>query len=66
MCTQAMEALLAPYGPPFPPLTVRGRYERRMRWYRRRNEPWAVVMHRVLVALHVNERKLPKFPFTVF
>jgi len=58
--------LLASYGPAFPPLTVRGRYARRIRCYRLRDEPWAVVMRGVFATLRAHEHKLPEFPFPPF
>jgi hypothetical protein len=60
-----MEALLASYGPPFPALTVRGRYARHMRRYRLRNEPSIIALRDIFAALRSVERKAPKFPLSL-
>jgi hypothetical protein len=62
-CAQTMDALLASYGPPFPPLTGRGRYARRIRCYRLRNEPWVIVMRGIFATLRAYEHELPELPF---
>jgi hypothetical protein len=55
-CTRKKEALFASYGPPFPPLTVRGRYARHLRRYRVRNDPWQVAMRPVFAALRARRQ----------
>lgn len=58
-CTRTKEALLASYGPPFPPLTVRGRYARHLRRYKRRNDPWIIAVREIFAALHAAQQDRP-------
>ncbi len=65
-CTRTKEALFASYGPPFPALTVRGRYARHLRRYRVRNDPRQVAMRPVFAALRAQRQEgkpfIPPWP----
>jgi hypothetical protein len=57
VCPSPKEALYASYGPPFPPLTVRGRYLRHLRRYRLRNDPWFLFVRETFAALRAQREE---------
>lgn len=56
-CPRTGNALYASYGPPFPPLTVRGRYLRHLRRYRLRNDPWFISIGEKFAALRAQREE---------
>jgi hypothetical protein len=58
-CPETNDALLASYGPPFAAPSVRGRYARHLQRYRRRDDPWVIMMRELFAALRAQDHKPP-------